>query len=149
MLDESMSAWRPKNLKTGNLPNVSYKPRKPTPLGTMLRNAVECLSGCLAFQDVVVCAERQQMKPHFFSGVETSTKAKSQLWGSIPYHFNLGLPNNCCHNSFCCNSSGTPVLVGRAPALECFVTSSPVMLATATATAAQCLGAVLNPNKVN
>ena len=79
MLDESMSARRPKNLKTGGLPNVSYEPRKPTPLGKMLRNGVECLSGCLALQDVVVGAERQQMKPHFFSDFETSTKAKSQL----------------------------------------------------------------------
>ena len=41
MLDESMSGWRPKTSKTGGLPHISHEPRKPVPLGTMIRNAVE------------------------------------------------------------------------------------------------------------
>eukprot|EP00797_Seminavis_robusta_P009610 Sro169_g074980.1 n/a (342) ;mRNA; r:10060-11085 len=36
MLDESMIGWRPKSTKTGGLPNLTYEPRKPVPLGTML-----------------------------------------------------------------------------------------------------------------
>ncbi|CAB9530025.1 hypothetical protein SEMRO_2714_G335340.1 [Seminavis robusta] len=47
MMDETMSGWRPKTSKTGGLPNISFEPRKPVPLGTMLRNAVECMTGCL------------------------------------------------------------------------------------------------------
>ncbi len=53
MLDESMSGWRPKTSKLGGLPNYTYEPRKPVPLGTMFHNGVECISGILVFQDVV------------------------------------------------------------------------------------------------
>ena len=48
MLDESMSQWCPKTTKTGWLPNVRHEPRKPGPLGTQFKNAVECLSGCFS-----------------------------------------------------------------------------------------------------
>ena len=60
MLDESMSGWRPKTSKFGGLPNLTYKPRKPVPLGTQFKNAVECLSGCFVYQDVVQPAKLQQ-----------------------------------------------------------------------------------------
>ena len=40
LMDESMSAWRPKTTKTGGLPNITFEPRKPKPLGTMLKNGV-------------------------------------------------------------------------------------------------------------
>ena len=43
-LDESMSGWRPKTSKCGGLPNITHEPRMPVPLGTMLRNAVECVN---------------------------------------------------------------------------------------------------------
>ena len=43
MLDESMIAWKPKTSKFGGLPNITYKPRKPIDLGTMLRAATECV----------------------------------------------------------------------------------------------------------
>ena len=46
MLDESMSGWRPKTSKTGGLPHISHEPRKPVPLGTMIRNAVEVRCTC-------------------------------------------------------------------------------------------------------
>ena len=34
VLDETMSAWRPRTSKNGGLPNISYIIRKPEPLGT-------------------------------------------------------------------------------------------------------------------
>jgi len=34
VLDELMSAWRPRKNKTGGLPNISFILRKPEPLGT-------------------------------------------------------------------------------------------------------------------
>ena len=66
VLDESMSQWRPKTTKCGGLPNVAHEPRKPVPLGTQFKNAVECLSGCFSHQDVVQGVERQRRKKHCF-----------------------------------------------------------------------------------
>ena len=60
-----MSGWRPKTSKLGGLPNYTYKPRKPIPLGTMLRNAAECISGILVGQDVVMRPEIQERKEFF------------------------------------------------------------------------------------
>ena len=51
ILDESISAWCPKTSKLGGIPNISYKPRKPIPLGNMFNNGVEYISGVLNFQD--------------------------------------------------------------------------------------------------
>ena len=34
LLDETMSAWKPRKDKTGGLPNISFIQRKPEPLGT-------------------------------------------------------------------------------------------------------------------
>ncbi len=65
MLDESMSGWRPKTSKFGGLPNYTYEPRKPVPLGTMFRNGVECMSGVLVHQDVVQLSEVQSRKDFF------------------------------------------------------------------------------------
>ena len=65
MLDESMSGWRPKTSKLGGLPNYTFEARKPVPLGTMFRNGVECVSGCLVFQDVVQLPEIQSQKKYF------------------------------------------------------------------------------------
>lgn len=65
MLDESMSGWRPKTSKLGGLPNYTYEPRKPVPLGTMLKNDVECTTGCLLFQDVLQMREHQVRKDYF------------------------------------------------------------------------------------
>ena len=62
MLDESMSGWRPKTTKLGGLPNYTFEPRKPVPLGTMFRNGVECISGVLVVQDVVQLLEHQAWK---------------------------------------------------------------------------------------
>ena len=40
ILDESMSAFRPRTSKTGGLPNISYILRKPEPLGTEFKSCV-------------------------------------------------------------------------------------------------------------
>ena len=33
-MDELMSAWKPRNTKTGDLPNITYILQKPEPLGS-------------------------------------------------------------------------------------------------------------------
>ncbi len=53
MLDESMSGWRPKTSKRGGLPHITHEPRKPVPLGTMIRNAVECTTSIFVHHDLV------------------------------------------------------------------------------------------------
>ena len=60
-----MSGWRPKTSKLRGLPNISFEPRKPVPLGTMFKNRVECISGVFAYQDDVMGAEVQQRKSYF------------------------------------------------------------------------------------
>ena len=60
--DESMVAWVPHTSKLGGLPNYVYEKRKPKPLGTMLRNTVECMTGILKSQDVVQLPEIQSKK---------------------------------------------------------------------------------------
>ena len=62
MLDESMSGWRPKTSKLGGLPNCTFEPRKPVPLGTMLRNGVEAITGILVCQDPSIPIELQRAK---------------------------------------------------------------------------------------
>jgi len=53
MLNESVSGWRPKTSKKGGLPRISHEPCKPVPLGTMIRNAVECKTGIYVHHDIV------------------------------------------------------------------------------------------------
>jgi hypothetical protein len=60
-----MSGWHPKTSKLGGLPNYTYKPRKPIPLGTIFQNGVECISGLLVFQDIVQNHEMQSCKSYF------------------------------------------------------------------------------------
>jgi hypothetical protein len=49
MVDESIRGWQPKTTKLKGLPNYTFEPRKPVPLGTMFCNGVECVSGILVF----------------------------------------------------------------------------------------------------
>ena len=65
ILDESISAWCPKTSKLGCIPNISYKPRKPIPLGNMFNNGVEYISGVLTFQDKFQGPEKKQQKTYF------------------------------------------------------------------------------------
>jgi hypothetical protein len=45
LLDEAMSAWRPRKNKTGGLPNISFILRKPKPLGTEFKTMVFSVTG--------------------------------------------------------------------------------------------------------
>jgi len=65
LLDESMSGWHPKTSKLGGLPNYTFEPSKPVPLGMLFRNGAECMSGVLVFQDVVQLTEVQARKKFF------------------------------------------------------------------------------------
>jgi hypothetical protein len=65
LVDESMSGWHLKTSKLGGLPNYTFEPRKPVPLGTMFRNWVECVSGILVVQDVVQNPEKQTLKAYY------------------------------------------------------------------------------------
>jgi hypothetical protein len=82
MIDESMSGWRPKTSKLGGLPNITFEPRKPVPLGTQLRNGVECFTGCLVYQDIVQNVEEQQSKPFYFE--DNDARRKQRLMTSLP-----------------------------------------------------------------
>jgi hypothetical protein len=64
LMDESMSAWRPKTSATGGLPNVMFEPRKPKPLGTMFKNGVEATTGIMVTQDVVEGSAAQKDKKY-------------------------------------------------------------------------------------
>ena len=79
MLDELMSGWRPKTSKCGGLPNISFEPRKPVPLGTQLKNGVKCLSSMFVFQDIVQVAEVQQQKEFLFDDYEEGIPAMSSM----------------------------------------------------------------------
>jgi hypothetical protein len=49
LLDESMSAWRPRKDKTEGLPNISFILRKPEPLGTEFKSMACSLTGICLF----------------------------------------------------------------------------------------------------
>ena len=57
VLDESMSAWRPRTTKQGGLPHISYVPRKPEPLGTEFKTAADPATG------IMLALEIQEGKP--------------------------------------------------------------------------------------
>ena len=52
VLDESMSAFIPRTTKSGNLPNISFIKRKPEPLGTEFKVAMDGLTGKLLFLEI-------------------------------------------------------------------------------------------------
>jgi hypothetical protein len=47
VLDESMSAWRPRTTRHGGLPHISYVFRKPEPLGTEFKTAADPATGIM------------------------------------------------------------------------------------------------------
>ncbi len=47
IIDESMSAWRPRTTQFGGLPNLSHIPRKPEPLGTEFKSISDPITGCM------------------------------------------------------------------------------------------------------
>lgn len=56
LLDETMSAWRPRKSKLGGLPNISFILRKPEPLGT------EFKTGCCSETGIMLWMEIQRGK---------------------------------------------------------------------------------------
>jgi len=64
VLDESMSGWRPKTTANGGLPNITFEPRKPVNLGTMIRNGCECRSGIMVHHDIVKGTVQQSNKKY-------------------------------------------------------------------------------------
>jgi hypothetical protein len=64
VLDESMSGWRPKTTATGGLPNITFEPRKPVDLGTMIKNGCECVTGMFVYHDIVKGTVQQSSKKY-------------------------------------------------------------------------------------
>ena len=64
VLDESMSGWRPKTTPTGGLPNITFEPRKPVNLGTMIKNGCECITGMMVHHDIVMGSVHQGAKKY-------------------------------------------------------------------------------------
>lgn len=83
MLDESMSGWRPKTSKLGGLPNLTFEPRKPVPLGTQFKNGIECLAGTIVFQDILQAPEVQKRK-EFFSVLDADEVTNVIQTTSLP-----------------------------------------------------------------
>ena len=77
-----MSGWQPKTSKRGGLPQISHEPRKPVPLGTMIRNAVECTTGIFVHHDLVDLSNVQWRKKYSLPP-ETSHLPKKE---DIRYH---------------------------------------------------------------
>mgnify|MGYP006203513335 FL=1 len=82
MLDESRSGWRPKTSKTGGLPHISYEVWKPVPLGTMLRNFVECTTGIFVHHDIVE-SSTDQWKKNYSDPLTRSSLPRGEM---VSYH---------------------------------------------------------------
>ena len=52
VLDETMSAWRPRTSKNGGLPNISYIERKPEPLGTEFKTSCCPVTGVMTRMEI-------------------------------------------------------------------------------------------------
>jgi hypothetical protein len=51
-LDESMSPWRPRKTKKGNLPHLSYIERKPKPIGTEFKSVACSVTGIITHLEI-------------------------------------------------------------------------------------------------
>lgn len=60
--DEETIAWVPKTTKLGGLPNYTWEPRKPKPLGTMLKNTAETVTGVQTYADPIMSPSVQDRK---------------------------------------------------------------------------------------
>jgi hypothetical protein len=82
MLNESMSGWRLKTSNPGGLPHISHEPCKPVPLGTIIRNVVECTTGIFVHRDIVD-SSTNQWKKKYSNPVVKSNLPKGK---DISYH---------------------------------------------------------------
>ena len=62
LLDESMYGFRPKTLPYGGLPNITFEPRKPVDLGSMVQNGLDAITWIFVFRDPVEDVTRQRLK---------------------------------------------------------------------------------------
>ncbi|KAG7344553.1 hypothetical protein IV203_032274 [Nitzschia inconspicua] len=83
MMDESMIGWGPKTSKRGGLPKITFEPRKPVPLGTMLRNSLDCVTGILVHQDIAMDAEVQTEDDSSRRETTSSTSPSSKTLGGV------------------------------------------------------------------
>ncbi len=81
LMDESMSAWRPKTSATSRLPNVTYEPRKPKPLGTIFKNGIEGMTGILVTRDVIEGSTSQREKK--YDGAESSLQMHKPIMAHV------------------------------------------------------------------
>ena len=58
-----MIAWVPKTSKLGGLLNCTFEPRKPTPLGTMIKDTAESMTGICLCTDPLMPPSVQDRKP--------------------------------------------------------------------------------------
>ena len=63
VLDESMSAYRPRKDKLGGLPNISYVMRKPKPLGTEFKCVCDASTGVMMHLDIQEGRDPMRAKP--------------------------------------------------------------------------------------
>ena len=52
VVDESMSAWRPRTTALGGLPNISFVVRKPEPLGTEFKTSACPITGVMTMMEI-------------------------------------------------------------------------------------------------
>ena len=52
VLDETMSAFRPRSTKTGGLPNLTWLIRKPEPLGTEFKTVCCAITGVMMHMEI-------------------------------------------------------------------------------------------------
>ena len=76
VLDKSMNGWRLKTSATGGLPNITFEPRKPVNLGTMIRNGYECRTGMMVHHDNVKGTVQQGMKKYTWEELHLPRKGK-------------------------------------------------------------------------
>ena len=71
-----MIGWRPKTTKTGGLPNITFEPRKPKNLGTMLRDGAESVTGILLYHQIVKDPDLMHNLTYFDAVSSLPDKAK-------------------------------------------------------------------------
>lgn len=64
LLDETMSGFRPKTTKTGDLQHITFEKRKPVELGTMAKNGADAITGIFAHRDMVQDLISQRSKKY-------------------------------------------------------------------------------------
>ncbi len=49
----------------GGLPYITFEPRKPVDLGTMIKNGCECITGMMVYHDMVAGARQKGEKKYY------------------------------------------------------------------------------------